>query len=150
MRVHAPYAPAMTRNAPAPSVRFVLTQRVYWEDTDASGIVYYANYLRFLERARTEWLRSLGHEQTVLAREAGVAFVVRAISVDFLRPARLDDELSIDIANVAASASTIELEQSIGRGNERLVHAAVRLACVRIAAFQPVRIPRALRELICG
>jgi acyl-CoA thioester hydrolase len=130
--------------------RFVLMQRVYWEDTDASGVVYYANFLRFLERARTEWLRSLGQEQTVLAREAQVAFVVRALAVEYLRPARLDDELSIVVANVVAGASTIELEQSIERGNERLVHAAVKLACVRIAAFQPVRIPRALRELICG
>jgi len=145
-----PYAPAMNRDPRAPAARFLFTQRVYWEDTDASGIVYYANYLKFLERARTEWLRSLGQEQTTLAREARVAFVVRAIAVDFLRPARLDDELTIDVASVTIGASTIALEQSIERANERLVHAVVKLACVRIAAFQPVRIPRALRELICG
>jgi acyl-CoA thioester hydrolase len=140
----------MNRDPREAAVRFLFRQRVYWEDTDASGIVYYANYLKFLERARTEWLRSLGQEQTALAREAQIAFVVRSISVDFLRPARLDDELSIAVANVTAGASTIELGQSIERANERLVHAAVKLACVRIAAFQPVRIPRALRELICG
>ena len=127
---------------------FVLRQRVYWEDTDASGVVYYANYLRFLERARTEWLRSLGCEQVTLEHEAGVGFVVRALTAEFLRPARLDDEISIDVWVVRIGASMVEMQQSIARGNERLVQAGVKLACVRIAAFQPVRIPRVLRELL--
>jgi acyl-CoA thioesterase FadM len=96
----------MSSIEPVHRVRFVLKQRVYWEDTDATGVVYYTNYLKFLERARTEWLRSLGHDQSSLA------------------------------------------QRCIERGNERLVRADVKLACVRIDAFQPVRIPRALRELL--
>lgn len=131
-------------------VQFVLKQRVYWEDTDAGGIVYYANYLKFLERARTEWLRSLGHDQTGLARREQIVFVVRSVTVEYLRPARLDDELSIGVSLVRCGASIMELQQRIERQNERLVSADVKLACVRIAAFQPVRIPRALRELLAG
>ena len=130
--------------------RFTLKHRVYWEDTDASGVVYYANYLRFLERARTEWLRSLGCEQTALQREAGVVFVVRAMTLDFLRSARLDDELLADVSLSRIGASAIELRQTISRESERLVNADVKLACVRIAAFRPARIPRALRELLSG
>jgi acyl-CoA thioester hydrolase len=81
----------------SPQADFRYPVRVYWEDTDAGGVVYYANYLKYLERARTEWLRSLGVEQGALGREAGVAFVVRRLAVDFLRPARLDDALDVDI-----------------------------------------------------
>jgi len=144
------YAHAM-RPADLPHrIDFVLEQRVYWEDTDGGGIVYYANYLKFLERARTEWLRSLGYDQTALARREQVVFVVRSVAVEFLRPARLDDQLSIGVAMVRCGASIIELEQWIERENERLVSADVKLACVRIAAFQPVRIPRALREVFAG
>ena len=132
------------------NTNYALKQRVYWEDTDASGVVYYANYLRFLERARTEWLRALGLEQTALQREAGVVFVVRALTVEFVRSARLDDELVVDVSLSRLGASVIELQQAINRASERLVSADVKLACVRIAAFQPVRIPRALRELLAG
>ena len=129
---------------------FELRQRVYWEDTDGAGIVYYANYLKYLERARTEWLRSLGHEQTALARNEQVVFVVRSLTVDFLRPARLDDELCISVAGVQAGASAVCMQQRITRDSERLVLAGVKLACVNITALQPVRIPRALREVLPG
>ena len=131
-------------------IGFVLKQRVYWEDTDGGGVVYYANYLKFLERSRTEWLRSMGYEQSALARREQIVFVVRSLAVEFLRPARLDDELSIGVAAARCGASIIEIEQWIERENERLVSAAVKLACVRIAAFRPVRIPRALRETLSG
>ena len=94
---------------------FSLKQRVYWEDTDAGGVVYYANYLKFLERARTEWLRSLGHDQGELARRDGVVFVVRSANVDFIRPARLDDEIVASIATVEAGASVVLLRQYIER-----------------------------------
>jgi acyl-CoA thioester hydrolase len=144
------HAAGMSTGLPEPRPCFLLRQRVYWEDTDASGIVYYANYLKFLERARTEWLRSLGQDQTRLAREAGIVFVVRSIATDFLRPARLDDELTVTVAEPAASASKVALSQSIECGTMRLVRAVVELACVRIHAFRPVRIPRALRELLSG
>src|SRR5690554_2513306 len=85
--------------------------RVYWEDTDAAGIVYYANYLKYLERARTEWLRALGCEQTELARRERVCFVVRAITVDFLRPARLDDSLIVVISRLRLGAASVEMQQ---------------------------------------
>jgi len=131
-------------------IGFVLKQRVYWEDTDGGGVVYYANYLKFLERSRTEWLRAMGYEQSALARREQIVFVVRSLAAEFLRPARLDDELSIGVATARCGASIIELKQWIERENERLVSADVKLACVRIAAFQPVRIPRALRETLAG
>jgi acyl-CoA thioester hydrolase len=127
---------------------FCCEVRVYWEDTDAGGIVYYANYLRFLERARTEWLRSLGWDQGTLANEYGVLFVVRSAALDFLRPARLDDVLRVEVAVAATGAATIEFEQRIERCSEVLVTARVKIACVRIAAFQPARIPRKVRDAL--
>ncbi len=126
---------------------FQWRQRVYWEDTDAGGVVYYANYLKFLERARTEWLRSLGYDQNALAQGEGVVFVVRSVNIDFMRPARLDDEIVASIATAAAGASVVLLRQYIERENERIVCADVKLACVRIATFQPTRIPLYLRPI---
>jgi acyl-CoA thioester hydrolase len=123
---------------------------VYWEDTDAAGIVYYANYLRFLERARTEWLRAKGYDQQELARRHDVVFVVRAIAIDFIRPARLDDELDVTVDVARIGAAGIDLDQHVVRASERLVKAGVQLACVRIAAFRPARIPRELRDAIVG
>lgn len=131
-------------------VSFRFNVRIYWEDTDGAGIVYYANYLRFLERARTEWLRAAGYDQGVLAREHGIAFVVRSISAEFLRPARLDDELAVTVAVVERGASTVVISQHIERGDACLLRASVKLACVRIAAFQPTRIPQVLRALLAG
>ncbi|MPZ43939.1 MAG: tol-pal system-associated acyl-CoA thioesterase [Betaproteobacteria bacterium] len=122
--------------------------RVYWEDTDGAGIVYYANYLKYLERARTELLRVLGCDQQELARREGVVFVVRAIAAEFLRPARLDDELIVVISRLSAAASRVEMEQYVARDNERLLEASVKLACVNIDSFLPVRLPRSLRELL--
>ena len=115
--------------------------RVYYEDTDSGGVVYYANYLRFLERARTEWLRALGFEQTALAAVLGVAFVVRSISLDYLKPARFNDELEVTIEHAEVGASRIELAQRVRRGGEELVTARVELACVNTVTFKPVRIP---------
>jgi len=129
---------------------FTLPVRVYWEDTDAAGIVYYANYLRFLERARTEWLRAKGYDQHELAQRHGVVFVVRSISLEFLRPARIDEELGVTVTLAAIDAATIEVVQRIERGGECLLTAEVKLACVKIAAFQPARIPRELRDVIVG
>jgi acyl-CoA thioester hydrolase len=137
----------ITDTPPGSAPLFCLKQRVYWEDTDAGGVVYYANYLKFLERARTEWLRSLGHDQGELARRDGVVFVVRSVNIDFLRPARLDDEIVASIATLAAGASVVLLRQYIERENERIVCADVKLACVRIATFQPARIPLYLRPI---
>lgn len=124
------------------------TQRVYWEDTDAGGIVYYANYLKFLERARTEWLRANGYGQHELAQREGVVFVVRSVNVDFLRPARLDDLIVVRIESAEVGASVVKLRQSVERANERIATADVKLACVKLDALQPARIPSALRSIL--
>jgi len=115
--------------------------RVYYEDTDLGGVVYYANYLKFLERARTEWLRALGFEQTGLATVDNVMFVVRSISMDFLKPARFDDELEVTVELVETGASRIVVAQRVRRGAEALVTARVEIACVNTVSFRPVRIP---------
>jgi acyl-CoA thioester hydrolase len=122
--------------------------RVYYEDTDAAGVVYYANYLRYFERARTEWLRALGFEQTELATQHGVVFVVRAINVEYLFPARFNDALSIGVELDDVGASQIILKQLVLRDNALLVEARVRLACVNIAAMKAVRIPAPLSHKI--
>lgn len=122
-------------------VYFSWPVRVYYEDTDAGGVVYYANYLRFLERARTEWLRALGFEQTALAAVHRVVFVVRAISLDYLKPSRIDDALSVSVEQVETGASRIALVQRVTRGGDELVTARVELACVNTETFRPVRIP---------
>jgi acyl-CoA thioester hydrolase len=122
--------------------------RVYYEDTDLGGVVYYANYLKFLERARTEWLRSLGFAQTELAARSGVVFVVRSIALDYLKPARFDDLLAITVELADAGASRIGLAQRVLRGEECLVTATVDIACVQTATFKPVRIPGDLVEKI--
>ena len=120
--------------------------RVYWEDTDGGGVVYYANYLRFLERSRTEWLRSLGYSQQALAREPGVLFVVVSIAVDYRRPARLDDELIITCSPRADGMVAIRFTQQVLRAkdNEPLVVAQVRVACVDARTMRPRKLPEQL------
>jgi len=120
---------------------FSWSVRVYYEDTDLGGVVYYANYLKFLERARTEWLRALGFEQTGLATVDNVMFVVRSISMDFLKPARFDDELEVMVELVETGASRILVAQRVRRGAQALITARVEIACVNTVSFRPVRIP---------
>jgi acyl-CoA thioester hydrolase len=120
--------------------------RVYYEDTDAAGVVYYATYLRYLERARTECLRMLGFSQQNLMQQHGVAFVVRHADVDYLKPARLDDELAVTVAVSSMGASVIVFSQRVLRAAELLIAARIKVACVRIPAFSPVRIPAAIRD----
>ena len=115
--------------------------RVYYEDTDNGGVVYYANYLRFLERARTEWLRAKGFDQTALARDYGVVFVVTALSIEFRRPARFDDVLAVTVEPAEVGASRIVLLQRVLREADEIVAASVRLGCVNTVTFKPVRIP---------
>jgi acyl-CoA thioester hydrolase len=115
--------------------------RVYWEDTDAGGVVYYATYLKFMERARSEWLRSLGFEQDALRDEAGAAFVVRRVEVDYLSPARFNDQIEVSVDPQALGRASLSVEQTLTRGATRLVSARVTLACVDAARFKPVRIP---------
>jgi len=124
--------------------RFVWPVRVYYEDTDSAGIVYYANYLRYFERARTEWLRALGFEQTDLAAQNHVVFVVRAIHVEYLLAARFNDALNISVELEHVGAGQITVQQHVLRGDSTLVEAVVRLACVNIGAMKAVRIPQPL------
>ena len=120
---------------------FVWPVRVYYEDTDLGGIVYYANYLKVLERARTEWLRARGFEQTALAAVHDVMFIVRSVSLDYRKPARFNDELEVTVDLREIGASRIALHQLVRRGQEDLVAAQVEIACVNTVTFRPVRIP---------
>lgn len=123
---------------------FIWPIRVYWEDTDAGGVVYHASYLRFLERARSEWLRALGYAQDALREREGVVFVVRAMRLEFLRPARLDDELAVGVALVERRRASLLMRQSIHRGPTSLVDADVKVACVAATDFRPRAVPQAL------
>lgn len=125
---------------------FTWPVRVYWEDTDAGGVVYYANYLKFLERARTEWLRALGIEQTELADRDGVLFVVRRVEADYLRSARFNDALTIDCRLAELGRASIAIDQSVRRGGEVLLNARVKAACVTAGQFRPARIPAHILE----
>jgi len=115
--------------------------RVYWEDTDAGGVVYYANYLRFMERARSEWLRAYGFEQDVLRDASGVVFVVRRVEVDYLSPARFNDQIDVSVELQELGRASLSVEQTLTRGATRLVSAQVTLACVDAVRFKPVKIP---------
>jgi len=115
--------------------------RVYWEDTDAGGVVYYANYLKFLERARTEWLSHLGLEQDQLARDAGVVFVVRRVEADYLMPAHFNDRLSVRCELAELGRASLSMQQSVMRGESELLQARVKIVCVQQASFRPVRMP---------
>ncbi|MFP5410221.1 MAG: tol-pal system-associated acyl-CoA thioesterase [Gammaproteobacteria bacterium] len=127
---------------------FVWPVRVYWEDTDAGGVVYYANYLKFMERARSEWLRAHGFEQDVLRDEAGVVFVVRRVEIDYLAPARFNDALDVNVVLYEAGRASIVVRQELLRGNDRLAQAEVTLACVDAVRFKPVRMPQTLVQAL--
>jgi acyl-CoA thioester hydrolase len=136
---------------------FSWAARVYWEDTDGGGIVYYANYLRFLERARTEWLRSLGHSQRELAQTPGILFAVSGLSVEYRRPARLDDELTIICQPSSERAAVLRFLQRIYRtggagrtDGDLLVEADVRVVCVDARTLKPRRLPDFLVSALCG
>jgi acyl-CoA thioester hydrolase len=120
--------------------------RVYFENTDAGGVVYHAEYLKFLERARTEWLRHLGFDHQALARQHRVVFVVTAIAVDFLRAARLDDPLAVSVQLESIGKVRCVFAQEIRREDDLLVKARVTVACVTGEQFKPVEIPEALRR----
>jgi acyl-CoA thioester hydrolase len=124
-----------------------LFTRVYYEDTDAAGIVYHANYLKFAERARTELLRLLGFEQERLRRETGLAFAVTRCVVDYFRPALLDDELVVESRLVALGGASVELDQRVKRGAAELARLLVRVACLGRDG-RPARLPPALRAAL--
>lgn len=120
--------------------------RVYWEDTDAGGIVFYANYLKYFERARTEWLRSLGVEQQMLRERDGVLFVVGDVQLRFLRPARLDDLLDVTAQRGETGRVSMRIGQQAWRGADLLAEGAVRIGCVDALTLRPRRIPSDLLE----
>ena len=121
--------------------------RVYYEDTDTGGVVYYANYMKFFERARTEWLRSFGLNQDKLAQDEGLIFVVRRAVLDFVRPARLDDMLEVTVEPVKRARVYVDLGQEARRDTQVLARAEVRVACLSLRNFRPVEMPQSLRNL---
>lgn len=125
--------------------QFKAQYRVYYEDTDAGGVVYYANYLKFAERARTDYLRARGIEQTALQKEEGLVFVVHRVEATFHKPAKLDDLLDVSVEVKELKGATIHMEQAILRGAEKLCSVKVEVICVQAAGFKPARIPEALK-----
>ena len=137
--------PAQT--APPGSSSSILALRVYYEDTDAAGVVYYANYLRFCERARTEWLRELGIGQQALMDSAGIAFVVRSVKADYLRAARLDDALEVVTRIAALRGASLLFEQDVRREGQLLFSAQVLVVCIDHRRQKPAPIPTHLHSL---
>jgi acyl-CoA thioester hydrolase len=126
--------------------------RVYWEDTDAGGVVYHAGYLRFLERARSEWMRAAGLGQAALRQSHGVVFVVRELDIAYDKPARLDDELDATVRVTRLRAASIDIAQTVSRvaDGATLARARVRVACVDARTITPCRIPAEIVPLIEG
>jgi acyl-CoA thioester hydrolase len=116
--------------------------RVYFEDTDTGGVVYYANYLRYLERARTEWLRAMGFDQGKLMQGTGLGFAVRSIAAEYLKPARLDDELQVVSGIASHGRVQVVFDQRIERGAETLLTATVRVACMNLARGKAAAMPQ--------
>jgi acyl-CoA thioester hydrolase len=125
---------------------FSLPVRVYFQDTDAGGVVYHANYLNFMERARTEWLRAHGYSNAGLMKEFGMVFVVRSMKLDYLKPALLDDSLDVTALIKDIGRSRLTLLQTVRRGEELLTEAEVHLVCVSLENFKPVSVPEVLRN----
>ena len=128
----------------SPAPNFSVKYRVYWEDTDAGGVVYYANYLKFMERCRTEWLRALGVDQHRMRVERQLQFAVVDMQVRFLRPAVLDDEVVVTAELQRLTGATIEFKQAVYRGDSQLVSAGTRVACLDSATLKPRAIPKDL------
>jgi len=120
---------------------FHIPVRVYWEDTDAGGVVYHARYVAFAERARSEWMRALGYGQAQLRDERDLAFVIRSMQLDFRKPARLDDLLSVSVELRQCRRASLVIDQAITRAGERLFAAEVKLAALRFSDFTPCAIP---------
>ena len=133
--------------ATASQAAFSIPVRVYWEDTDAAGIVFYANYLKFFERARTEWLRGFGFGQEELRRD-GVAFVVSETTLRYVKPARLDDVIDVSVEVVHLGQASLHLAQQARRTGELLAEATIRIGCVELGTFRPCRIPNDIRMSI--
>jgi len=129
------------------STPFVWKVRVYWEDTDAGGVVYHSRYLNFFERARTEWLRSKGVNQERLAREENALFAIRHMDIDFEQAARLDDELDVTVSNVRTGGVRMTFDQGMTRCSDGRAVASARLTavCLKADSFKPTRMPAWIR-----
>ena len=127
-----------------PGHRYASKMRVYWEDTDAGGVVYYANYLKFMERCRTDWLRFLGVDQQRLRLDRQLQFAVVNVAVDFLRPAVLNDEIIVTAELVRLSGATILFKQTVVRDHLLLIDASTRVACLDSGTLKPRAIPKDL------
>jgi acyl-CoA thioester hydrolase len=125
---------------------YTLPVRVYFQDTDAGGVVYHASYVNFMERARTEWMRGFGFSNAGLMKELGVVFVVRSLKLDYLKPALLDDLLDVSVQLKAIGRSRVTLHQIMMRNDEILVEAEIHLVSVSLESFKPVSVPEVLRE----
>ncbi|MGR3762042.1 tol-pal system-associated acyl-CoA thioesterase [Roseobacteraceae bacterium NS-SX3] len=121
--------------------------RVYYEDTDMGGIVYHANYLRFIERARSDWVRGLGNDQNAM-REAGLIWVVKRIEADYVAPAKYDDELTVETELLQMTSARLTMGQVVRRGGEELFRATVTAVCVSAADGKPTRLPAEIRALL--
>ncbi len=126
---------------PSESREFRWPIRIYYEDTDAAGIVYHANYLKFMERARTEWLRYLGYEQNELAAVVGIAFVVRKIAIDYIRPARFNDEIEVVSSVSRVGRASMEFDQNVVAGDELFSRAEVKIGCIDAQTLRPTAMP---------
>lgn len=122
--------------------------RVYYEDTDLGGVVYYANYLKFLERARTEWLRSLGFEQDALRDAENLIFAVRRLQIEYWQAAKFNDELQVSEQISQLGRASFTMQQDITRADTRLCSAQVKLACLQFEALKPCKMPAKLYELL--
>ncbi len=120
---------------------FSIPIRVYYEDTDAGGVVYYANYLKFMERARTEWLRSLGFEQDEMKVSDGVLFAVRSANLDFIHPAHFNDKLQVSLQISKRGKASLEINQVVSKNNTALCVGEIKIACIAAATFSPCPIP---------
>ncbi|QWP78698.1 tol-pal system-associated acyl-CoA thioesterase [Lysobacter sp. K5869] len=139
----APSTDSAASSAVVPGL-FSWPTRVYWEDTDAGGLVYHAQYLAFMERARSEWVRALGYGQDGLRLEHGLLFVVAGMQIGFLKPGRLDDELRVTVELVRCRRASLIFVQRVMRGEERLIDAEVKIASVDAQQLRPCPIPPAL------
>jgi len=133
-------------------IEFTWPVRVYYEDTDAGGVVYYANYLKFMERARTEYLRALGFEQDRLQQEYGIIFAVHSLSIQYHKPAVFNDALTVTAGIVDQGKTRLTFKQMITRDkdNTRICSAEVKIACLNAEKFSPARMPAQIQEVLHG
>lgn len=127
---------------------FIWPVRVYYEDTDTGGVVYYANYLKFMERARTEWLRSLGFEQDALIEQHNIIFAVRSVQLEYQRPARFNEELAVSARLVGKGGASMTFAQQVRRGDEVLCEGTIKIASLDAASLRPRPIPKPIQNCL--